>query len=119
MEREIWLLSPTLAVSLLYFLTTLRRRHGHGRLPPAPRPLPILGNALELRDGSLARAHGPVMRLELGPTHTAVVVSSLDAAAEAFTKHDKRLAARYTPDAVHVLGWADRSIIYLPSSDPL
>ncbi|KAL6878330.1 hypothetical protein ACP4OV_012500 [Aristida adscensionis] len=126
MERDVLLLCATLAVSLLYYITTRRRRNGYGRLPPAPRPLPILGNALELRDGNLhhtlahlARAHGPVMRLELGPTHTAVVVSSRDAAAEAFTKHDKRLAARYAPDAVHVLGWADRSIIYLPSSDPL
>ncbi|KAL6878331.1 hypothetical protein ACP4OV_012501 [Aristida adscensionis] len=126
MEREVWLLCATLAVPLLYYLTTLRRRHGNGRLPPGPRPLPIIGNALELRHGNLhhtlarlARAHGPVMRLQLGPTTMAVVVSSRDAAAEAFTKHDRRLAARFIPDAVHALGWADRSIIYLPSSDPL
>ncbi|TVU46939.1 hypothetical protein EJB05_06513, partial [Eragrostis curvula] len=58
------------------------------------------------------------MRVQLAPL-PAVVVSSRDAAREAFTRHDRRLAARYTPDAVRARGWADRSMIYLPSTDPL
>ncbi|KAI4973943.1 hypothetical protein ZWY2020_041724 [Hordeum vulgare] len=61
--------------------------------------------------------HGPVMTLKLGLT-TAVVVSSRDAAREAFTRHDRRLAARAVPDATRALGFADRSMVWLPSSDP-
>ncbi|KAL6645980.1 hypothetical protein ACP70R_017588 [Stipagrostis hirtigluma subsp. patula] len=62
--------------------------------------------------------HGPVMRLTLGLT-TAVVVSSRDAAREAFTKHDRRLAAHAVPDNARALGFAGRSMIWLPSTDPM
>uniref|UniRef100_A0A453QNT6 Cytochrome P450 76C4 n=1 Tax=Aegilops tauschii subsp. strangulata TaxID=200361 RepID=A0A453QNT6_AEGTS len=128
MEIELWPIWATLAVaSLLYFLASPARRAGTGggRIPPGPTPLPLVGNLLCLRRGNLhhtlarhARAHGPVMTLRLGLT-TAVVVSSRDAAREAFTRHDRRLAARAVPDAARGLGFADRSMLWLPSSDPL
>jgi cytochrome P450 len=124
MERESCLLLATLAVSLLCYLAILRRRSLTSRLPPGPRPLPLIGNIFDLRAGNLhhtlarlARAHGPVMRLKLGLT-TAVVVSSRDAAAEAFTRHDRRLAARSVPDATRALGFSERSMVWMPSSDP-
>uniref|UniRef100_A0A0E0KP54 Cytochrome P450 n=1 Tax=Oryza punctata TaxID=4537 RepID=A0A0E0KP54_ORYPU len=127
--RDLWLLGAALAVSLVYYLTVVRRHaagHRGGRrlpLPPGPTPLPLIGNLLSLRGvlhhrlASLARVHGPVMMLRLGLT-TAVVISSRDAAAEAFTKHDRRLAARMVPDSNRAHGFSDRSIIWLPSSDP-
>ncbi|KAL6858796.1 hypothetical protein ACP4OV_017798 [Aristida adscensionis] len=126
MARELWLLWATLAVTLLYYFTSLRRRRSGAarQLPPGPRPLPLIGNLLDLRHGNLhhtlarlAHAHGPVMRLRLGLT-TAVVVSSPDAAREAFTKHDRRLAARAVPDATRALDFCNRSMIWLPSADP-
>ncbi|KAL6647413.1 hypothetical protein ACP70R_014850 [Stipagrostis hirtigluma subsp. patula] len=125
MELELWLLWLLLAVSLLYYyLNNNIPLSGTGRLPPGPKPLPVLGNLLDLRHGSLhhtlarlARVHGPVMRLKLGLT-TAVVVSSRDAAREAFTRHDRRLAARAVPDTARALGLSDRSMIWLPSTDP-
>ncbi|KAF8769489.1 hypothetical protein HU200_006524 [Digitaria exilis] len=124
MERESWLLLATLAISLLcYYLANLRSRSGTAPPPPGPRPLPLLGNLLDLRSGNLhhtlarlARVHGPVMRLELGLT-TAVVISSRDAAREAFTRHDRRLASRAVPDTARALGFSERSMIWLPSSD--
>ncbi|PNT68248.1 hypothetical protein BRADI_3g37820v3 [Brachypodium distachyon] len=133
MEIELWPLWATVltVVSLLYYcLTNLQAARGRRatgterRLPPGPTPLPILGNVLSLGGNlhhtlaRLARAHGPVMTLKLGLT-TAVVVSSRDAAREAFTRHDRRLAARAVPDTSRALGFSGRSIIWLPSSDPL
>ncbi|CAL4931149.1 unnamed protein product [Urochloa decumbens] len=130
-QQEAWLLWATLAVSLLsylYLASLRRRRHGSAAarpLPPGPRPLPVIGNALDLRGGHLhhtlarlARTHGPVMRLQLGPV-PAVAISSRDAAREALTRHDRRLSGRYVVDAVRARGWADRSLLNMASSDPL
>ncbi|RCV43364.1 hypothetical protein SETIT_9G288700v2 [Setaria italica] len=125
MERQLWLLWAALAVPLLYCLTNLRRRLGTGRRPlPGPTPLPLIGNLIDLRRGNLhhtlarlARTHGPVMYLRLGLTD-AVVVSSRDAASEAFMRHDRRLAGRAIPDIARALGFSERAINWLPSSDP-
>ncbi|GJN16006.1 hypothetical protein PR202_gb02956 [Eleusine coracana subsp. coracana] len=122
MERDLWLLLATLAISLLYYLTSLRRPSSNSRRPPGPRPLPVIGNLLDLNGNlhhtlaHLARVHGPVMLLKMGLT-TTVVVSSRDAAREAFTRHDRRLAARAVPDTARMPGFSNRSMIWLPSTD--
>uniref|UniRef100_J3MTN4 Uncharacterized protein n=2 Tax=Oryza brachyantha TaxID=4533 RepID=J3MTN4_ORYBR len=121
---QLWLLCATLAVSLLYYASNRRRCVGGRRCPPGPMPLPFIGNLHNLRGhrpptlASLARIYGPVMMLKMGLT-TTVVISSGDAAREAFTKHDRHLAARTVLDVARSLGFADRSMIWLPSYDPV
>ncbi|XP_005081891.1 cytochrome P450 2B1-like [Mesocricetus auratus] len=61
---------------LLGFLVLLVRRHpkARGRLPPGPRPLPFLGNLLQMDKGGLLNSfrqfqgkYGDVFTLHLGP----------------------------------------------------
>uniref|UniRef100_I1QJZ9 Cyt-P450 monooxygenase n=1 Tax=Oryza glaberrima TaxID=4538 RepID=I1QJZ9_ORYGL len=128
MEREAWLLCAALAAAMVYYYyyyhLACTTRRAQRRLPPGPTPLPVIGNVLSLSGdmhhelARLAREqYGPVMTLKLGLV-TAVVVSSPDAAREAFTKHDRRLAARTVPDISRARGLTGRSMIWLPSSDP-
>ncbi|KAL6640147.1 hypothetical protein ACP70R_021996 [Stipagrostis hirtigluma subsp. patula] len=124
MELQPLLLWAAVALSLIYYISSLRHhRSGTRRLPPGPRPLPVVGNLFHLRGNlhhTLAQhsgVHGPVMYLKVLTTKI-VVISSSDAAREAFTKHDRRLAEHHTPDAVHALRWAERSMVWLPSSNP-
>uniref|UniRef100_A0A0D9VHC5 Cytochrome P450 n=1 Tax=Leersia perrieri TaxID=77586 RepID=A0A0D9VHC5_9ORYZ len=121
---SLWMLAAAALAAVLLYLSTLRRRYVGGKpLPPGPMPLPLIGN-LHCLGGTfhhtlakLARAHGPVMTLRLG-LPTAVIISSRDAAAEAYTKYDQRLAARPVPDAFRANHFSDRSMTFTPSSDP-
>uniref|UniRef100_A0A0D9X4S8 Cytochrome P450 n=1 Tax=Leersia perrieri TaxID=77586 RepID=A0A0D9X4S8_9ORYZ len=118
-----WLPIAAIATSLVYYFIFLNDRRRP--LPPGPPPLPLIGNLHNLAGGGvlhhtlmrLARRHGAVMSLKLGLT-TTIVISSRDAVREAFTSHDRRLAARPVPDALRAVGFSDRSMIFLASSDP-
>ncbi|CAN6238103.1 unnamed protein product [Urochloa humidicola] len=124
MDLGVWLVCATLVLSILYYRRHQKHRLGSGRLPPGPTPLPLIGNILDMGGvlhhtlAQLASCHGPVMTLKLGLT-TTVVISSSDMAREALTKEDRRLSGRPVRDAVRALGWSERSVGWLPSSDPL
>lgn len=79
-----------------------RRLEELGRLPPGPRPWPVVGNIFQLAGSAaaphqsfakLANKHGPVMTLQLG-FMTTVVISSNEAARVMFKNHDGVLAGR-------------------------
>ncbi|KAF8675202.1 hypothetical protein HU200_047869 [Digitaria exilis] len=90
------------------------------RLPPGPRPLPFIGNLLdvagELPHRSLARLagrHGPLMTVRLGTLLT-VVASSPSTAREILQTHNGSLTGRSPPDAWLALGHAANSVFVLP-----
>ncbi|XP_054781363.1 cytochrome P450 76T24-like [Prosopis cineraria] len=78
------------------------------RLPPGPRPYPVIGNILELGSNpllsitNLSKSHGPIMSLKLG-TRVAIVISSPAIAKEAFHKHDLDFSGRTFPDCARAL----------------
>ncbi|KAL6853812.1 hypothetical protein ACP4OV_019841 [Aristida adscensionis] len=77
----------------------LLRRLVYGRLPPGPRPWPVVGNLFDV--GAVrcrcfqewARRHGPIMTVWLGTSPT-VVVSTPELAREVLRTHDQQLAGR-------------------------
>nr|AKI33844.1 cytochrome P450 76AD1-like protein [Mirabilis multiflora] len=91
------------------------------KLPPGPRPLPIIGNILELGDkphrsfANLAKIHGPLVTLKLGSV-TTIVVSSSEVAKEMFLKNDQPLANRTIPDSVRAGNHDKLSMSWLPVS---
>lgn len=121
----LWLLYVSLASVLLHkvFLSS-RSTSKARRRPPGPKPLPLLGNILQLRGephhalANLAALHGPVMSLKLGTT-SAIVVTSAAAARDVLQKHDHVLAARSVTDAGRALGNHEHSVIWLPGTSPL
>lgn len=108
-----WLMVSLLSVYLLDLFAHSRRR-----LPPGPRPLPVIGNLHLLGSqphrslARLAKTHGPLMSLRLG-TVTTVVVSSPSVAREFLQKHDAAFASRSVPDATG--DHARNSVPWLPN----
>ncbi|KAK3430562.1 hypothetical protein EUGRSUZ_K01977, partial [Eucalyptus grandis] len=92
------------------------------RLPPGPRPLPIIGNILELGDkphraiAKLSKLYGPVLTIKLGAI-TTLVISSPEAAKEALQKNDQHLSSRQVPDTAKATGHHDKSVVWLPAFD--
>ncbi|KAK4796468.1 hypothetical protein SAY86_028794 [Trapa natans] len=91
------------------------------KLPPGPRPLPVMGNLLELGSqphrslAKLARVHGPIMSLMLGSI-TTVVVSSAAVAREILQIHDDSFSNRTTPDAVTAFRHDEYGLPWIPVS---
>ncbi|XP_044954925.1 geraniol 8-hydroxylase-like [Hordeum vulgare subsp. vulgare] len=111
------LLFMLLSSYALQLLTDVRRR-----LPPGPRPLPVIGNLLDvllvgkLPHRSLARLaeqYGPLMTLRLG-TVVVIVASSAATAREVLQTHNTALSGRNPPDAWNGMGHAANSVFVLP-----
>ncbi|CAI0403671.1 unnamed protein product [Linum tenue] len=91
------LLAPAIVLVLL-----LRNRRQSLRLPPGPKPWPVIGNLLQIGPmphatfARLAQTHGPLISLRIG-TQLLVVGSSPDAATAILKTHDHHLSGRSVP----------------------
>lgn len=103
-----------------YILQLLRDSRRRLRLPPGPRPLPLIGNLHQQLDhmphhslARLAARHGPLMTLRLGTILT-VVASSPDMAREILRTHNADIAARSVGDSMRAGGHCHNSVLCLP-----
>ncbi|XP_061462982.1 cytochrome P450 2C18-like [Rhineura floridana] len=86
--------------SCLVFFVIRRSRPGDKKLPPGPVPLPIIGNALQLKMNSLPQTlhklsekYGPVFTLYFGAERV-VALYGYEAVKEALIDHADEFAAR-------------------------
>ncbi|XP_030518299.2 geraniol 8-hydroxylase-like [Rhodamnia argentea] len=97
------------------------RKDRPSNLPPGPRPLPIVGNLLQLGDlphkslAKLASAYGPIIKLELGFV-TTVVISSPALAKEILQARDAVFSHRMVPDSAMAHDHDKLSVGWVPVS---
>ncbi|XP_038887476.1 geraniol 8-hydroxylase-like [Benincasa hispida] len=91
------------------------------KLPPGPKPLPLIGNLLDLGNkphkslAAMAKVHGPIMSLKLGRV-TIVVVSSSAMAKEVLQTNDQFLCNRAIPDALKAHGHDETGFAWISVS---
>ncbi|VAH65053.1 unnamed protein product [Triticum turgidum subsp. durum] len=93
------LLPVALALMAIPVTALLLSRLRFGRLPPGPRPWPVLGNLFQIQPvrcrcfAEWAARYGPIMTVWFGSTPM-VVVSTPELAQEVLRTHDQHLADR-------------------------
>ncbi|XP_021748491.1 cytochrome P450 76AD1-like [Chenopodium quinoa] len=112
----------TLLLLLTILITTIQISKilfGKSKLPPGPKPWPIIGNILKLGDkphravAELAKVYGPIMSLKLG-SKTTIVISSPEIAKEMFLNHDLAFSSRNVPDVAKAENHFKFSMVFLP-----
>lgn len=91
--------------------------------PPGPKPLPIIGNLLNLGNkphkslAKLSQSYGPVMCLKFGRI-TSIVISSSALAKQVLQTHDQFFSHRTIPDAVRAHDHDRFGMAWIPVSTP-
>ncbi|KAG2681345.1 hypothetical protein I3760_11G140500 [Carya illinoinensis] len=91
------------------------------KLPPGPKPFPIIGNLLDMGDkphkslAMLAQIYGPIMSLKLGQV-TTIIISSAQMAKEVLRTHDQQLSSRTIPDALRAYKHDELGMAWMPVS---
>ncbi|XP_022159808.1 geraniol 8-hydroxylase-like [Momordica charantia] len=117
----LWTCFFYLCIAFFFIATLKSATRRNSKLPPGPRPLPVIGNLLDLGEkphkslAALSKVHGPVMSLKLGQV-TAVVVSSAAMAKQVLQTNDQDLCNRAIPDALKVLGHDELGFTWIPVS---
>ncbi|RPD62615.1 cytochrome P450 [Lentinus tigrinus ALCF2SS1-7] len=91
-----------------------------GTLPPGPRPLPFIGNLLDIPNvrpweayRKLCRQHGDIISLRaLG--RTLIVVDKADIAVELLEKRSSIYSSRLQSTTIDLIGWGGWDIAMLP-----
>ncbi|KAM7254821.1 hypothetical protein ACFE04_020062 [Oxalis oulophora] len=103
-----------------FFATSRRSVHKNvQKLPPGPRPLPIIGNlhllgTLPHRSlYTLSKKYGPIMSLKLGQVPT-IIVSSPQAAELFLKTHDIVFASRPIIQASVIMSYGSKSMAFTP-----
>ncbi|KAJ8643832.1 hypothetical protein MRB53_005580 [Persea americana] len=117
----IFLLVSTLVfASLLYFLLNLST--GRSRLPPGPKPWPIVGNLPHLGPkphhtlATLSRTYGPLLYLRLGSVN--VVVAASSSIASLFLKtHDAHFSSRPPNSGAKHMAYNYQDLVFAPYGD--
>ncbi|XP_024027597.1 geraniol 8-hydroxylase [Morus notabilis] len=110
-----------LCISIQAFNSFASRPRTKNLLPHGPKPLPIIGNLLELGDkphkslARLSQTYGPIMSLKLGQI-TSIVVSSPTMAKEVLQTHSQFFSNRTISDAARASKHCEFSMIFLPVS---
>ncbi|KAK4395817.1 Flavonoid 3'-monooxygenase [Sesamum angolense] len=104
---------------LCLFLYSFLRRRRSPRLPPGPRPWPIIGNLPQLGPkphqsmAALARVHGPLMHLKMGFVN--VVVAASAGVAEQFLKvHDANFSNRPPNAGAKYVAYNYQDMVFAP-----
>ncbi|ONI30095.1 hypothetical protein PRUPE_1G231300 [Prunus persica] len=96
-------------------------RRSPKKLPPGPKPLPFIGNLLELGNKphrsltKLSQRYGPIMTLHLGQI-TTVVVSSSTIAKQVLQTHDQLFCNRTVLDSVQACKHGENGMPWIPVS---
>ncbi|CAK9323587.1 unnamed protein product, partial [Citrullus colocynthis] len=112
----------TFCLAFFFFIWKLKSKpRTTSKLPPGPKPLPLIGNLLDLGDKphksltAMAKVHGPIMSLKLGRV-TTVVVSSSAMAKEVLQTNDQFLCNRAIPDALKAHGHDETGFAWISVS---
>nr|AWX67422.1 flavonoid 3'-hydroxylase 1 [Salvia miltiorrhiza] len=108
--------SAVLGFLLLYSILVRRRPE---KLPPGPRPWPIVGNLPQLGPkphqsmAALAQVYGPLMHLKMGFVH--VVVAASAAVAQQFLKaHDANFSSRPPNAGAKYVAYNYQDLVFAP-----
>jgi len=113
-------ITPLCATILIFILRKTKETQNYTKLPPGPKPLPIIGNILELGKNphktltKLSNIYGPIMTLKLG-TITTIVISSPQLAKQVLHENSQIFSNRIVPHAICALDHDKFSVGMLPT----
>ncbi|KAM5572788.1 flavonoid 3'-monooxygenase CYP75B137-like [Rosa sericea] len=115
-----WSVVITLSLVVLWYAWLyFKSSDSNSRLPPGPRPLPLVGNLLSLDPelhsyfAGLAHTYGPIYKLRLG-TKLGIVITSPSVAREVLKDHDVTFANRDVPAAGRAASYGGSDIVWTP-----